>query len=656
MLSLSTFRKNLPVFQVKHHLLTEVTKVPTAIIMGETGSGKTTQIPQYLLERGMSGARQIAVTQPRRVAAISLAQRVSKEMGVELGKEVGYCVRFEDVSSPRTRIRFMTDGMLLRETLLDPLLKRYSVVILDEAHERTVQTDILFGVVKGAQAKRAAGSHPLKVIVMSATMDVDHFSSYFNNAPVLYVEGRHFPVQVLHSAQPQSDYLFASLVTLFEIHKSEDSVGDVLIFLTGQDEIESAVRMIREVVRNPDHGLSKMVVLPLYAALPSHLQLRVFEPAPPGCRKVVVSTNIAETSVTISGIKYVIDCGRVKAKIHNPSSGLDLLRVVQTSKEQCVQRTGRAGREGPGVCFRLFTQREFEMLKDNTVPEIQRCNLASVVLQLLGLNITRVMNFDFIDPPSEEAIVGAVEELHQLAAVQGVEDWQVLKSKRHVLKETDIKLTAMGRKMLAYPLEPRLSKALLLASEHGCLEEVLSIVSVLSVDTVFVNPANKKEEANSAREKFTSSEGDHITLLNIFRAYKASGESKQFCEHHYLNRRNLSTAMNVRKQLRETCARQELEFNSCGRVTTGIRKCLAAAFFMNAAELQKEGEYLTVATRERVCIHPSSVLARCKPAVLIYTELVKTTKCYMRDVSVVDPAWLMDVATSYFKRKRLADT
>ncbi|XP_070188791.1 ATP-dependent RNA helicase DHX33-like [Littorina saxatilis] len=586
--TLQAFRRKLPIFSVKNHLLAEVSKVQTAIIIGETGSGKTTQIPQYFHERGMSRPGQIAVTQPRRVAAISLAQRVASEMGVELGQQVGYCVRFEDMSSKDTKIRFMTDGMLLRETLLDPLLKRYAVVILDEAHERTVQTDILFGVVKVAQKKRVtAGLHPLKIIIMSATMDVDHFSAYFNSAPVLYVEGRQYPVQIYHPAQAQSDYLHASIVTLFQIHRNQDAVGDVLIFLTGQDEIEAAVRLIRDASRNLEQGLPALSVLPLYAALPSHIQLRVFDPTPPGHRKVVVSTNIAETSVTISGIKYVIDCGRVKAKVHNPHSGLDLLRVVQASKEQCVQRSGRAGREGPGCCYRLFTEREFERFRATTMPEIQRCNLASVVLQLLGLNITRVLTFDFIDPPAEDAIVSALEELHQLAAVEGINDLQVLKAKKHILRETDIKLTPLGRKMLAYPLEPRLSKALLIANDYTCLEEILTIVSMLSVDSVFVNPANKS-----------------------------------------------SNDWMFKRELR-------------------ARKCLAAAFFMNAAELQKEGEYLTVSSRERVCIHPSSALSRSKPAVLVYSELVKTTKCYMRDVSVVDAAWLMEVANAYFKTKRL---
>ncbi|PVD28898.1 hypothetical protein C0Q70_11493 [Pomacea canaliculata] len=602
---LQAFRNRLPIFSVKGHLLTEIQKVKTAIIIGETGSGKTTQIPQYLYERGLI-SKQIAVTQPRRVAAISLAQRVATELGVNVGGKVGYCVRFEDVTSPETKIKFMTDGMMLRETLLDPLLKRYSVIILDEAHERTVQTDILFGVVKAAQRKRT--------------------------------EQGHHPLKVFYTAQTQSDYMFASIVTLFQLHKENPDRGDVLIFLTGQDEIDAAVKMIRSVARDLDHSLPRITVYPLYAALPSHQQLKVFEPAPQGVRKVVVSTNIAETSVTISGIKYVIDSGRVKAKVYNPNSGLDLLRVVQASKDQCIQRMGRAGREEPGTCYRLFTEREFERFRDNTMPEIQRSNLASVVLQLLGLGITRVFDFDFIDPPSEELLSSALIELQQLGAVEGI---------------PDADLTPLGKQMLAYPLVPRLAKVLLLASTHGCLEEILTIVSMLSVDSVMVNPTNKKDEAQAARDKFMSSEGDHITLLNIFRAHKAAKSSKQFCQCNFLNGRNLSTATSVRKQLRDICTRQGLEVTSCGRTTTSVRKCLAAGFFMSAAQLQKEGEYLTLASNEPVSIHPSSALARSKPAVVIYTELVKTTKCYMRDVSVVDPSWLTEAATDYFRRKRL---
>lgn len=632
-------RRNLPIYPARGKIINQIQRLDTAILIGETGSGKTTQIPQYLLEANVNKNAIIAVTQPRRVAAITISQRVAEEQGTELGQKVGYCVRFEDVTSENTKIKYMTDGMLLREAILDPLMKRYSIVILDEAHERTIHTDVLFGVVKQAQSRRKAkGIRPLKILVMSATMDVDHFSAYFNAAPVLYLEGRQYPVQVFYAPEPQSDYTFSSIVTLFQIHRVEPPNKDVLMFLTGQEEIESAVKTIRDITRSTEENMAPLVVCPLYAALPSHAQLKAFKPTPRGCRKVIVATNIAETSVTIQGIKFVIDSGVVKAKVFNPNSGLDLLKVVRVSKAQALQRTGRAGRESAGSCYRLYTEQEFEQFSDSTVPEIQRCNLSSVVLQLLALGISDIVNFDFMDKPSTESIIAAVHQLHNLGAV---------------VKETSIKLTPVGRKMAAFPLEPRLGKTLLIAKEHNCLEEILTIVSLLSVDSVLVTPQSKREEALAARQKFVSSEGDHVMLLNIYKAYKAVKGNREWCMENFINQRNMKTATEVRKQLHDICVRMDFPIKSCGNDSTTIRKCLAYGFFMNAAELQKDGsEYTSLSSRKTVSIHPSSVLFRCKPAYVIYNELVKTTKCYMRDLCVVDPDWLSEAAPAYFKKKK----
>ncbi|KAK3087907.1 hypothetical protein FSP39_012332 [Pinctada imbricata] len=609
-------RRKLPIFPAKGKLINQIQRLDTAIVIGETGSGKTTQIPQYLYESGIHRNAIVAVTQPRRVAAITVAQRVSDERGQQLGQLVGYCVRFEDVTSENTKIKYMTDGMLLREAILDPLMKRYSVVILDEAHERTIHTDVLFGVVKAAQRHRKMkGIRPLKIIVMSATMDVDHFSNYFNKAPVLYLEGRQYPVQVYYAPEPQSDYVFASVVTLFQIHKEEPPNQDVLIFLTGQEEIESAVKTIRDVARDASGQMPPLMVCPLYAALPSQQQLKVFKATPSGYRKVIVATNIAETSVTIQGIRFVIDAGMVKAKVFNPLSGLDLLKVVRISKAQGLQRTGRAGREAPGACYRLYTEQEFEELKANTVPEIQRTNLSSVVLQLMALGISDVVNFDFMDKPSTESIVSAVSQLEDLGAVTN---------------DKPPRLTPLGRKMAAFPLDPRLSKTILLAKDFHCLEEILSIVSVLSVDSVLFTPQSKREEALAARAKFVSSEGDHVMFLNIYRAYKGVKGNKDWCHENFINGRNMKTATEVRQQLRQICERQEIPIQSCGNDTSAIRRCLAAGFFMNAAEIQKESSgYVTLSTKKPVHIHPSSVLFQCKPSYVIYNELVKTTKCYM---------------------------
>ncbi|XP_078003477.1 ATP-dependent RNA helicase DHX33 isoform X3 [Phascolarctos cinereus] len=515
-------RRSLPIFTARGPLLARLRSIECAVLIGETGSGKTTQIPQYVYEAGLGRPGVIAVTQPRRVAAISLAARVSDEKRSELGKLVGYTVRFDDVTSEDTRILFLTDGMLLREAMSDALLRKYSFVILDEAHERTIHTDVLLGVVKAAQRRRKElRKPPLRVLVMSATMDVDLFSRYFNGAPVLYVEGRQHPIQVYYTKQPQSDYLHAALVSIFQIHQEAPSSQDILVFLTGQEEIEALCKACRDIARHLPEGCPPLLVLPLYASLPSSQQLRVFRGAPKGSRKVIISTNIAETSITITGIKHVIDTGMVKAKRFNPESGLEVLAVQRVSKTQAWQRTGRAGREDSGACYRLYTEDEFEKFDKMTIPEIQRCNLASVILQLLALRVPNVLTFDFMSKPSPDHLQAALEQLELLGALQRK-------------KDEPLALTPTGRKMAAFPLEPKFAKRLpvfplqtiLLSPKFHCTEEILTIVSLLSVDSVLYNPPSRRDEVQCVRKKFVSSEGDHLTLLNVYRAFRNVGGNK----------------------------------------------------------------------------------------------------------------------------------
>ncbi|XP_007557990.1 ATP-dependent RNA helicase DHX33 [Poecilia formosa] len=631
-------RKQLPIYQARTRIVNELRQLHNAIVIGETGSGKTTQIPQYLFEAGIGRQGLIAITQPRRVAAISLAARVSEEKRTQLGKLVGYTVRFEDVTSPETKLKFMTDGMLLREAIGDPMLLRYTVVVLDEAHERTVHTDVLFGVVKSAQRRRRElNKIPLRVIVMSATMDVDLFSEYFNKSPVLYLEGRQHPIQIYYTKQPQSDYVQAALVSVFQIHQEAPQSHDILVFMTGQEEIEALARTCRDIAKHLPDSCGPMVVIPLYASLPPAQQLRVFQPAPKGCRKVILATNIAETSVTISGIKYVIDTGMVKAKRFNPDSGLEVLAVQRVSKAQAWQRAGRAGREDAGFCYRLYTEQEFDNLIPTTVPEIQRCNLAGVMLQLMALGIPDVMNFDFMSKPSPEAVRSAVEHLELLGAVER-KDGQVL-------------LTALGKRMASFPLEPRYAKTILLSPDFSCSEEILSIVSLLSVDTVLFNPLGRRDEILAARKKFTSSEGDHMTLLNIYRAFKKVGGNKEWCRENFVNSRNMGLVKDVQAQLREICLKLNLKLESCGADTGSVRRCLAHGMFINAAELQPDGSYLALDTHQAVAIHPSSVLFQAKPAYVVFNELLHTSRCYMRDLCLVDADWLLDAAPEYFGRK-----
>lgn len=637
--SLKKELQELPAYRARKQLIQHIQRLGTAIIIGETGSGKTTQVPQYLYEAGLHQNAVIAITQPRRVAAISIAQRVSEERLCNLGELVGYNVRFDNMTSACTKIKYMTDGMLLREAILDPLLKKYSIVILDEAHERTIHTDVLFGVVKAAQKKRNALNRKdvnLKVIIMSATMDVDNFSSYFGSCPVLYLEGRQFPIKLYYAPEHQSDYSFAALVTIFQIHRKAFSDEGILVFLTGQEEIEATVKQIWDISKELVGEAPPLCVFPLYASQPPVVQLRVFSPVPKGTRKVIVATNVAETSLTIKGIKYVVDSGMVKAKLFNPSSGLDLLKVIRTSRAQAVQRTGRAGREAPGTCYRLYTEQEFDNFRANTIPEIQRCNLSGVLLQMLAMGISDIVNFDFIDKPTTQSIINALDQLNFLGAVE---------------KTDKIQLTSVGKKMAAFPLDPRLAKVILVAKDLNCLEEILSIVSILSVDSLVFNPQTKREEALAARKKFESAEGDFITYLKILQAFKASAGNKKWCRENFVNTKNANMALEVRRQLRGICQDQGMQFTSSSRDSNAVRKCLVAGFFMNAAELNKDGNYITLSTRKICSIHPSSSLFNCKPAYVIYNELVQTTKCYMRDVCVVDPDWLYDAVPSYFKKK-----
>ena len=632
------FQPNLPIHGARKRFLEEIQKTDSAIVVGETASGKTTQIPQFLIKNGLVKSGIIACTQPRRVAAITIAQRVSQELGTEVGEKVGYCVRFEDCTSSSTKIKYMTDGMLVRESIGDKLLMKYSFIILDEAHERTIHTDVLFGLVKVAQKiRKQRHLAPLKLIIMSATMDVDHFSRYFNHCPVLYVEGRLHPITLKYTAIEQSDYLGAAIITILQLHQESPPNEDILVFLTGQEEIESVAQTIKDICLTLPSTLPRLAICPLYASLPHTQQLKAFKTTPAGMRKLVLATNIAETSVTIRGIKYVVDTGKVKAKKFHPSSGLDILAVQWISQAQAWQRAGRAGREKAGFVYRLYTEEEFEKLDPNSIPEIQRCSLTNTLLQMMAIGIEDVKNFDFMDRPSKNAISAALDELDILGAVTE-------SSGKHYL-------TSLGKRMSYFPLEPKLSKAIISAKDYHCVEEMLSLVSMLSVESVLHIPYSKREEALAVRKKFTASEGDFFMLLNIYRAYRQNKGSRSWCFDNFVNFRNMTTVLDIRKQLRELCIKANIPISSNQSDLTPLRKCVAFGFFTNAAELHPDGTYRAIDSNQVVQIHPSSCLFLCKPAYVVFNELIHTTKCYMRDLCVVDPDWLYDAAPEYFRKK-----
>ncbi|KAL5059596.1 hypothetical protein RYX36_031200 [Vicia faba] len=653
-------RKSLPIAPVEKRLIQEVRKNDILIIVGETGSGKTTQIPQFLFDAEFCrDGKVIGITQPRRVAAVTVAKRVADECGVELGQKVGYSVRFDDSTSNSTRIKYMTDGLLLREALLDQYLSKYSVIIVDEAHERTVHTDVLLGLLKRVQVARSKSisdgqnlkngnkSSPLKLIIMSASLDARTFSEYFGDAKAVHIQGRQFPVDLFYTRFPETDYLDAALITIFQVHLGEPP-GDILVFLTGQEEIEAVERLINERLTNTKlpEGSQKLLPVPIFAALPSEQQMRAFAPASSGFRKVILATNIAETSITIPGIKYVIDPGLVKARSYDPGKGMESLIVVPTSKSQALQRSGRAGREGPGKCFRLYPENEFEKLEDSTMPEIKRCNLANVILQLKALGVDDILGFDFIEKPSRTAIVKSLEQLFLLGAL--TDDCQLS--------------DPVGRQMARLPLDPIYSKALILASEYNCLEEMLITVAMLSVESIFYTPRDKYEEVRMATKCFASPEGDHITLINVYRAAidllekrtmgtnKAKSEKvlRKWCKENFINSRSLRHARDIHRQIKGHAQQMGLKLASCGDDMLQFRRCLVASFFLNAAVKQPDGTYRALASGEVVQIHPSSVLFRKKPECIIFNELIQTTNKYVRNLTRVDHLWLTELAPQFY--------
>ena len=657
-------RKNLPVYEYLDAIESKLQHHQVIVVEGETGSGKTTQIPQFLVHCGFAhghGAvrrrRCVACTQPRRVAATSVAQRVAEEMDVELGQQVGYSIRFEDMTSPQTLLKFMTDGLLLREAMADPLMLNYSVIVLDEAHERTLQTDVLFGLLKEIMPNRP----DLKLVVMSATLDARKFQAYFDNAPLLRVPGRMHPVEIFYTPTAERDYVEAAIRTVIQIHIYEDP-GDVLLFLTGKAEITDACRKIEEESHKFVKKHGPVVALPLYSSLSSREQQKIFAAAPTGTpgskpgRKIVVSTNIAETSLTIDGIVYVVDPGFSKQKVYNPRTRVESLLVSPISKASAQQRAGRAGRTRPGKCFRLYTEKAYdEELQEQTYPEILRSNLGNVVLTLKKLQVDDLVHFDFMDPPAPETLMRALELLNYLGAL-----------------DDEGCLTRTGRLMSEFPLEPQLAKALISSTDLNCSNEVLSVVACLSVPQIFQRPAGCERDAQDAAKQFAHADGDHLTLLNVYHKYKqvccaplpvvrpgshnlgrsGQGNAEAFCWNNYVDLRSLRQADNVRKQLSSIMARLGLDLRSTpfadSNYYNNICRALCAGFFMQVARRSHSGKhYLTVKDKQVVNLHPSTSLED-RPEWVVYHEFVLTSKNYIRNVTRIDRKWLTEVANHYW--------
>ncbi|KAK6503340.1 putative ATP-dependent RNA helicase dhr2 [Arthrobotrys musiformis] len=611
---LQAVRKSLPIWDFQDEIRTTMRDSNTMVLVGETGSGKSTQIGQFLLDqpymskRSNSGKKYggcIAITQPRRVAAISLAQRVSSEMGTILGQEVGYCVRFDNVSDSSTKIRYITDGMLLNEILHDSELSRYSVIVVDEAHERSVSTDLGMGLLKGIVEARRKKKVPLKLIVMSATLNVEKMSNYvggdpetgetsekFPPAPICRIPGKIFPVEVFYTPASIDNFQTAAAKTIFQVHYQHPCPGDILVFSTGSEEIEELASMVEELALQMEPDKPKLNVMRLYASLDPAEQQRVFIKGNPKERKVIIATNIAETSVTVPGVRHVIDCGKVKMKRFRHQLGIESLLVTDISQASAQQRKGRAGREAPGTCYRLYTEKYFNTLKKDTEPDILHCDLAGAMLTLLAMDsensIETVNNFPFLDGPSHQSRSKALTTLIELGAVSDTGN-----------------ISEIGKKMSKFPLPPVQSRVIVAASEEeksnkneeeNVLVDVIDVLSCLSVEgNIIMQPARwkktlaeSKEKADpllikkkkkrhmvdedededltledrvqSKRTEIVHPSGDHITYLNILRRYlsKRPNEQKKFCQEYQFSLPLMRKVENIRKQLRGYCRLDEV--------------------------------------------------------------------------------------------------
>lgn len=628
-------REYLPIFTVRQKLLKVIRENSVVIVVGQTGSGKTTQLTQYLHEDGYSEFGTIGCTQPRRVAAMSVAKRVSEEMGVELGTKVGYAIRFEDVTDDTTIIKYMTDGILLRESLREGDIDSYSCIVMDEAHERSLNTDVLFGLLRDVVARR----RDLKLIVTSATMNAEKFAAFFGHVPIFHIPGRTFPVEIFHAKNNPDDYVDAAVQQALQIH-TQPHPGDILIFMTGQADIETTCAVMQERLDLIDDEVPPLDILPIYSQLPSDLQAKIFQKSER--RKVIVATNIAETSLTVDGIMFVIDGGFCKLKCFNSKIGIDDLQIYPISQANAGQRSGRAGRTGPGQCYRLYTEPTYKHeLLANAVPEIQRTNLAAVVLLLKSLGVENLTDFHFMDPPPQDNIVSSMYQLWILGALDNTGA-----------------LTPLGRQMVEFPLAPALSKMLIVAAQLECSSEILTIVGMLSVDKHFYRPRGREEEADQKIEKFQVPESDHLTLLNVYQQWQMGGYSVQWCAEHFVHAKSMRKVREIRSQLLDIMKSQKLAHISCGSEWDIVRKAICSAYFHQAAKVKGIGEYVNARTGMPCHLHPTSALYGLgfNPDYVIYHDVVMTTKEYMQQVTAVDGEWLAEMGPVFYSVKESIET
>ena len=767
--SLLPVRQKLPIWHSQEEIRSALRNRDVLLLVGETGSGKSTQVPQFVqteqwcrpqktsivedgVEKCVAVGGCVAITEPRRVAAITLARRVADEVGTPLGSSspastVGYSVRFDNSTSPNTKIKYLTEGMLLQEMLRDPWLRQYSLVVVDEVHERSVNVDLVLGFLRNMVCgdKEGRGGVPIKVVVMSATANLEDLKTFFdagynkpaisphdlsndasdrgNGSPMVMhedkddkewsgplspsketkettptqssngdeshenalqrlsngvnggtigtnlnssiagmkenlnskslvreentansqhisicrISGRQYLVKALYIRKPEEDIVDGALRLIFKINYTEPLPGDILVFLTGQETVESLEKLVNQYATGLAKEVPKLLALPLFAALPQAAQQKVFQSAPFRTRRVIIATNIAETSITVPGVRHVIDCGKSKMKQFRSGLGLESLLCKPISKSAAEQRKGRAGRTAPGTCYRLYTEQAYTEMQKDTTPEILRCDIAQAILTMKARGVTDPFAFPLLTPPPAAALAKGHLQLLQLSC----------------LSSTGA-ITPLGLRVASLPLSAPLGRVLLAAAEPvtDCLAEVIDIIACLSVEAVFLpfNTEEAKEKAETARQTLMRREGDHLTLLATMQAYTAeNADRRAWCERHYVSHRAMRGAWDVRKQLRAQARvmgfqlpADELPSEAVGQEQSErVLKAFLKGFGWKTAVLSKDG-YRTFVGRHEIAIHPSSVLYSKKVEAIFYDEFVYTTRGFARGCSAVQMDWVVE--------------
>ena len=624
--------KSLPVYEQKQRILDTLKTNQVIIVQSPTGSGKTTQIPVILHEAGYSDNGIIAVTQPRRIAALSVSEFISKQLGTSYPGLVGYKMRFEDKTDLTTRIKIMTDGILLQEMKLDPMMKKYSVIMVDEAHERSLNIDFVLGLLKRILKVRP----DLKIIVSSATMNAEKFSTYFDGCPIVTIDTITYPVTVIYdppTIPASTNTLTAEEALLSKISNTIDRIlynrteGDILIFLPGEKAIKDC---INKLYRTPYSR--KIQIIPLYGRLPKEEQEKVFDPAPFGRKKVIISTNIAETSVTIDGITSVIDSGLAKLNFYSPRTYTSSLIETPVSKASCNQRRGRAGRTQPGTCYRLYPRKDYDTRESYTIEEIFRTDLSEVVLRMAELGITDFETFDFISQPPKEAIRGAVETLRMLKAIN-----------------PDNTLSSIGNLMVLFPLPPRVSRIIVesIIKYPEVMEEVLIAAAFLSTHSPFVLPQGEEMDARRAHHTFRDIQGDFVSYVKLYRIYQQQKSREQFCKKNYLDEKVMAEIENIVLQLSDIVSAQQIPITGGGPMDDYL--CCIASGMIQFVCVREGRENFRTLTADHISIHPGSNMFRTDPMYIVAGEIVRTSRMFAMSVSPLTKGMLAKIDPSLEK-------